>query len=88
MNMSAKFALFFVIVLVSACGVVTKDDKDPALNTVNIHGTVHIPYCGGAKPSPDVAAGYYESMKFEKFNLIKGKELKGGMPGFQEVSLD
>lgn len=86
--MYLKFVLLCSIILVSSCGSVTKNDKDPLKKTVSIHGTVHVPYCGGAKPSPDVAAGYYESMKFEKFNLIKGKEFKEGMTVFQEVILD
>lgn len=86
--MSTKFLFFSLIVLITACGVVPKEEENPNLKTVNIHGTVHVPYCGGAKPSPDVAAGYYESMKFEKFNLIKGREFKEGMDVFQEVSMD
>lgn len=65
-----------------------KPKNNGNLNTVTVHGTVHVPYCGGAKPSPDVAAGYYESMKHEKFKVLKGTELKEGMEVYQEVSLD
>ncbi len=73
----------------SACGVVSKEaNMGDNLKKVAIHATVHKPYCGGAKPSPDVAAGYYESMKFEKFKLFKGENFSSGMQELQDVDLD
>lgn len=86
--MILKNTFILVLLVASGCGLVSNNEKDLALKTVNIHGTVHKPYCGGAKPSPDVAAGYYETMKFEKFKLIKGTQFKEGMPVFQEITFD
>ncbi len=81
--------IFIALLLITtSCGLVTKKNTDPNLRTVSFNGTVHKPYCGGAKPSPDVAAGYYESMKFEKFKIIKGAEFNEGLTVYEEVTLD
>lgn len=69
----------------TGCGIFRKKDKN--LKTVKIEGTVHKPYCGGAKPSPDVAAGYYESMKNVEFKLYKGNSLENATL-VQDVKLD
>lgn len=66
-----KILLILSLFSLSACGIVGKNENK--LPLVKIHGTVHKPYCGGAKPSPDVAAGYYESMKNGAFKLYKGE---------------
>lgn len=86
--MQALINLFLTLFVLASCGISSKQNSDPNLKTVSLHATVHKPYCGGAKPSPDVAAGYYESMKFEKFKLVKGTEFKEGMAVYQEVALD
>lgn len=86
--MYATIAVFFSVIFLSSCGITTQQKSDPTLKTVALHCTVHKPYCGGARPSPDVAAGYYEAMKYEKFKLVKGTEFKEGAETFQEVNLD
>lgn len=81
--------IFIAFVLIAtSCGLTSKKNTDSNLKTVSFNGTVHHPYCGGAKPSPDVAAGYYESMKFEKFKILKGSEFKEGLQPHQEITLD
>ena len=72
----------------SSCGITSNKEKDSDIFTVSLHCTIHKPYCGGAKPTAEIAAGYDESMKFEKFKLLKGKEYKEGMEVFKEVTLD
>lgn len=74
--------------MVSACGTLAKKKTDASLKTISFHGNVHKPYCGGAKPNPDIASGYYESMKFEKFKIVQGKSFSEGMTVFKEISLD
>jgi hypothetical protein len=81
------FILLTVLSIVS-CGVVSKGEIPNGMYSVQLHGTVHHPYCGGAKPDPDVAKGYYESMKLEKFNLYSGKEIKRSNQPVKEVKLD
>lgn len=80
------FTALSVMILIS-CGV-KKNTEPSGLKSVDIHATVHKPYCGGAKPNPDVAAGYYESMKYEKFKLIKGDTIDPKMPPLRDVDLD
>lgn len=83
--MKALFSFFLVTILLGSCGTMQKNTN---LKTVTFHGTVHKPYCGGARPNPDIAAGYYESMKYEKFNILKGTDFKEGMEVFKEIALD
>lgn len=84
-----KNLIFSLLIFTGGCGVVSKPETtDPNIKTVQLHATVHKPYCGGAKPSPDVAAGYYESMKLEKFNILKGTSFKEGMAVYKEIQLD
>lgn len=80
-----KSLLLLAILSLSACGLVSKKSVDPV---VKLHGTVHKPYCGGAKPSPDVAAGYYESMKHVSFKLYKGTEYSSSSEFVMDVNLD
>ncbi len=85
----SKIYLFIPILFISiSCGVITKGEIPKGMYTVELHGTVHHPYCGGAKPDPDVAKGYYESMKLEKFKLYSGSEFKQSNQPIKEVSLD
>lgn len=84
-----KIFLFSVLILAASCGIVNNPDaQEPNMKTVQLHGTVHKPYCGGAKPNPDIAAGYYESMKLEKFKILKGETFTEGMAVFKEIQLD
>ena len=71
-----------------ACTVLNKPSVDQGLKTISLHGTVHKPYCGGARPTPEVAAGYYETMKFEKFKVLDGTSFKEGMTPVMEIALD
>lgn len=82
--MKALFSFFLVTILLGSCGTM----QNTNLKTVIFHGTVHKPYCGGARPNPDIAAGYYESMKYEKFTILKGTSFKEGMEIFKEIELD
>ncbi|TNF48150.1 MAG: hypothetical protein EP305_06190 [Bacteroidetes bacterium] len=77
----------FAAFLIGGCAIQKSENTDPNTRSIQIHGTVHKPYCGGAKPSPDVAAGYYESMKHEKFKLMSGTELSSAKE-VQDVELD
>lgn len=81
---------FFVLAFlpIVSCGVVTKGEIPDGMHSVQLHGTVHHPYCGGAKPDPDVAKGYYESMKLEKFNLYNGSVFNRSNQPVKVVSLD
>ena len=88
MVMYSAITLILSIFMFSACGITSKKEKDSALFTISLHCTIHKPYCGGAKPTAEIAAGYDEPMKLEKFKLIKGKEYKEGMAVFQDVTLD
>jgi hypothetical protein len=84
--MKATLILFALIFTAMSCGITKNSTK--GLNKIKFSGTTHIPYCGGAKPSPDVAAGYYESMKFETFKLFTGKDFSNASTAIQEVKLD
>ncbi len=86
--MYPTIAFLLSFIMFSSCGISSKKEKDSDMFTVSLHCTIHKPYCGGAKPTAEIAAGYDESMKFEKFKLLKGKEYKEGMAVFQEVTLD
>jgi hypothetical protein len=76
-----------LIPLVS-CGILKNEKVPEGTFAVQLHCTVHHPYCGGAKPNPDVAKGYYESMKFEEFDLFKGTSYKHGNKSILNVKLD
>lgn len=80
------FAVILLVFSASGCGILKK--KDTSLKSVKIEGTVHKPYCGGAKPSPDVAAGYYESMKFGEYKLYRGTDLNANSELVQDVRMD
>jgi hypothetical protein len=81
------FALITLLMIgATGCGIFKK--KNSELKSVKIEGTVHKPYCGGAKPSPDIAAGYYESMKFAEYKLYRGTELSGKAEFLQDVKMD
>jgi hypothetical protein len=81
------FALITLLVIgATGCGIFKK--KNSELKSVKIEGTVHKPYCGGAKPSPDVAAGYFESMKFAEYKLYKGADYTEKAEYLQEVRMD
>lgn len=89
-NEAMKSLISFILLtlVLTGCSLLQKNTEDTTLKTVSIHGTVHKPYCGGAKPNPDIAAGYYESMKYEKFSILKGTEFKEGMEIVKEIALD
>jgi hypothetical protein len=81
-----KSYLFLTIaVVLSSCSVL-KPKKDG--KAVVIHGTVHKPYCGGAKPSPDVAAGYYEPLSNQSFKIFSGAEYSVDLQEVSEFSFD
>ena len=84
--MVIKLILAFAIFSLSSCGILSK--KESGLIEVQLLGTVHKPYCGGAKPSPDVEKGYYESMKFEKFHVLKGTAFTGDNELVKKIELD
>ena len=85
--MKKLLAALCILTLLS-CAVLNKVDRPKGLFKIDLHGTVYHPYCGGAKPDPDVAKGYYESMKFVKFKLFKGSSYSAGNTAIQEVNLD
>jgi len=84
-----RVTIFITILsaILFSCGMPKISDPN-GLKTIDIHATVHKPYCGGAKPSPDIAAGYNESLKYEKFKLIKGDTIDPKIKPFQEIELD
>lgn len=86
--MKSIFFFILAVLFLSSCRLFHKNRSDKDLKTVKLHGTVHKPYCGGAKPTDEVAAGYYESMKSEKFNIVQGTEYKQGMKIYQEFTFD
>lgn len=86
-GMKLFFLFILSIFLFTSCSMLLSGN-DKSLKTVSLHATVHKPYCGGAKPNPDIAAGYYESMKFEKFKILEGNSFKEGLPVNQEITLD
>ena len=79
-------AIMLLVAGITSCGLVKK--KDPGLKSIKIEGTVHKPYCGGAKPSPDVAAGYYESMKLGEYKLFSGTEYSTQSTFIQDLKMD
>lgn len=79
-------ALFILSLL--SCSVLKNNDRPEGTVEIKLSGTVYHPYCGGAKPDPDVAKGYYESMKFGKFKLYEGLSYKSGNIALQDVDLD
>jgi hypothetical protein len=83
-----KVFILITLLFMSAtgCGIVKK--KNSELKSVKIEGIVHKPYCGGAKPSPDVAAGYFETMKFAEYKLFKGVDYTDKAEYLQEVRMD
>lgn len=85
-----KLLFIFSIYYLSGCGIFQKKENsaNDNLHTVELHGTVYHPYCGGAKPSPDVEKGYYESMKFGSFKLFKGTVYNGENELVQVTDLD
>jgi len=84
--MKATIFLFSLVFTAMSCGI-TKNNLD-GLNTIKFNGTTHVPYCGGARPSTDVAAGYYQSMKFESFKLFNGTDYSTASKAIQEIKLD
>lgn len=84
-----KFLLLVLLPLIfsTSCSML-QNGNDKNLKTVSLHATVHKPYCGGAKPNPDIAAGYYESMKYEKFKILEGSTFIEGAPIYKEIELD
>lgn len=85
MKILALSILFFS--LLSSCAALYPVE-DTTVRSVQIHGTIHKPYCGGAKPSPDVAAGYYESMTGIKYNIFSATEFSPDLPVFKEFTFD
>ncbi len=85
MKILALSILFFS--LLSSCAALYPVE-DTTVRSVQIHGTIHKPYCGGAKPSPDVAAGYYESMTGIKYNIFAATEFSPDLPVFKEFTFD
>jgi hypothetical protein len=76
-----------ILFLGSSCAVFFPR-QDDSLIIVDIHGTVHKPYCGGAKPSPDVAAGYYEPMSGQSFKVFQGAEYSLDLAVVREFTFD
>lgn len=83
-----RITLFAALAFTVTCGTAKKKETDPSMKVINFHGNVHKPYCGGARPNPDVASGYYESMKFERFAILKGTTFTEGMEIYKEIALD
>lgn len=83
-----RFVLILALLPLVSCGVITKGEIPKGKYSVMLQGTVHHPYCGGAKPDQDVAKGYYESMKFEKFTLFTGAEFKKENQAVKEFTFD
>lgn len=85
MRLMSLFSLVFFIA--SSCAVLFPR-QNGELKVIGIHGTVHKPYCGGAKPSPDVAAGYYEPMSGQSFKVFQGAEYSLDLPVIREFTFD
>lgn len=75
------------IFLLSSCALFFPR-QDETVKNIGIHGTVHKPYCGGARPSPDVAAGYYEPMNGQSFKVYQGAEYSLDLPVIREFTFD
>lgn len=83
-----RITLFAAVVFTFGCGTSKKNASDLSIKEIHFHGIVHKPYCGGARPNSEVAAGYDETMNFEKFIVLKGKTFTEGMEIYKEITLD
>jgi hypothetical protein len=79
--------LLLIVFLGSSCSTPFQNQPE-IFETVEIHGTVHKPYCGGAKPSLDIAAGYYEPLSGQSFKVYRGREYSDNLPLIREFTLD
>lgn len=85
--MNVLHLFFFALFMTSSCkGLFTRQDTD--LKIVRFNGTTHKPYCGGAKPSPDMAAGYYEPMTGQAYNVFQGTEYSDDAAIVKELTFD
>ena len=84
-----SFNLMFTLslMLFSSCGILS-GRKSEQVRIITIHGTIHKPYCGGAKPSPEIAAGYYEPMSGQTFKVFKGAEYSPELRVLTEFTFD
>jgi hypothetical protein len=85
--MNVFYILFFPLVLLSSCKSL-RVHEDEVLKTVHIHGTVHKPYCGGAKPSPEMAFGYDEPLRGLTFHVLQGSKSEPDNHIVKEFTLD
>ncbi|MEY4603772.1 MAG: hypothetical protein RIT43_1064 [Bacteroidota bacterium] len=83
--MNSSYLIFMVALLLSSCSILKPKEDGIA---VAIHGTVHKPYCGGARPSPDVAAGYYEPLNNQSFKVYQGKSFSVDLKENSEFTFD
>lgn len=71
-SMAFKFILFSTILIASSCGTTTKSDvKESDEKTFVVRGTIqtHSPYCGGARPTPEMEEGFDEPVKNADFYI-------------------
>lgn len=73
--MAFRFILFSALLAVaSACGTTTGMET-PGEKTYNVTGTIqtHSPYCGGARPTPEVENGFNEPVRNADFYIYTGE---------------
>lgn len=73
------FTFFFgLFILLNACANSKKNSHEPQLKKISIHAMVHKPYCGGAKPTPEIAKGTDEALANAEFIVFKGESMEDG----------
>jgi hypothetical protein len=83
------FLYLFFLSLFMMCSCTTLlPRQNGTTKMIEIHGTVHKPYCGGAKPSPDAADGYDEPMSGHTFNIFQGTKYSLDLPVIGEFTFD
>lgn len=88
LRMIAKFISNILLILsLSSCAIFYQRKND-GFKSVVIHGTIHKPYCGGARPPLDIAAGYYELMSGQTFKVFKGESYTKNLTAVGEFTFD
>ncbi len=80
--------LFGLILAASSCGSSSKKTNESPLKKVRILALVHKPYCGGAKPTPEIAKGLDEALANTSFTVYKGSDLGNGTEAVLKFNTD
>jgi hypothetical protein len=69
------FGLFLMLI---GCASSRKSPLETPLKKISLHALVHKPYCGGAKPTPEIAKGTDETLANADFVVFKGTSMEDG----------